>query len=1133
MILKKITIANIASLEYAVVDFTQGPLLNADLFLIHGETGSGKTTIIDAICLALFNNTPRLKSAPASKLTFGAYSLSSRDTANMLRHGATDAKAELEFVGNDDKAYTALWAAHATPKKINITHTLLHDGLEIAKGAQVGPMMRDSVIGMTFDDFCRTAVLAQGEFSKFLMSDDGTKAQILEKLTATEQFTEVGKTIYAIWKEKDEALKRLQLQMEGIQLLTMEEIQSIRQAVEQAQNELLDIDSKIKTLTSHHNWLTQKSTLGSHYEQAVQEYQQAEALCKDPNYIAETKLLADYDLSQQAIASLRTLQDSKSKSALADEKEKQLAIHFSEATAGLAYQHQQLRILEKDLESADSMIDMQMPHKDMFEKSAAVLAYLQHARQMIASANQEQAKQKDRSTKLTACEKAKESALKDKENAQREVDYKTHEISQKQKEIDALDAPAITQRTKDLQQLNNDLNQAGQSIQALFALIEKVEEAEHNISILQKDISDSTIQLNILFKEQESAQESYNQAEKAYRSVDLASTEWAIQARAILSDGDICPVCGNAYSAAKFNEVVARVKDAEESKLIEARANKAKAEKDYNAMNAAIDQKKKDLVKQQDKELPQMKNLLLSAFQKASADCDKVGIDLPDASRNSYQKALQLGQQKRTSLKKQQEDNTQDLNRLNDLNAGLKTLNDQLVPLNKALYVAVETVSKAQKDLDDCFKDIETAKQNIVNYTNQSSADIAAASAIITWPDWKNEWEHDPDAFEKRLKSAASDYRDALAQQAKLRPQIAQLQSQLDSYDSQCSALSLAHPQWTDSPADAQFSDRQADRWSTLTVEAAAVRQQKAAALNEMQKASRDLELFYAKHPTIDQEQLAVLKDFPATEIRQKHDHQDSRLAQLKGAVDLSKQNLDRHIDAKPADIDLDKDVAALAEEIATQGEKRELLSQAIGGYNQKLEADKQKQELYGKKQIEYDTQKVIRDKWTLFNDKYGDSTGSKFRRLAQQLIFDRLLQLANQHLARLTARYSLKTIPGTLTISLCDEYTPGYSSSVHNLSGGESFMVSLSLALALSSMGHVGITMDTLFIDEGFGTLSTNNQIRVMDLLQTLQRTQGKRVGIISHVPYLLERIPVQIKVTRNPADTTKSSISVLTATT
>ena len=372
-----------------------------------------------------------------------------------------------------------------------------------------------------------------------------------------------------------------------------------------------------------------------------------------------------------------------------------------------------------------------------------------------------------------------------------------------------------------------------------------------------------------------------------------------------------------------------------------------------------------------------------------------------------------------------------------------------------------------------------------------------------------------------------------MAQQAKLRPQIAQLQSQLDSYDSQCSALSLAHPQWTASPADAQFSDRQADRWSTLTVEAAAVRQQKAAALNEMQKASRDLELFYAKHPTIDQEQLAVLKDFPATEIRQKHDHQDSRLAQLKGAVDLSKQNLDRHIDAKPADIDLDKDVAALAEEIATQGEKRELLSQAIGGYNQKLEADKQKQELYGKKQIEYDTQKVIRDKWTLFNDKYGDSTGSKFRRLAQQLIFDRLLQLANQHLARLTARYSLKTIPGTLTISLCDEYTPGYSSSVHNLSGGESFMVSLSLALALSSMGHVGITMDTLFIDEGFGTLSTNNQIRVMDLLQTLQRTQGKRVGIISHVPYLLERIPVQIKVTRNPADTTKSSISVLTATT
>jgi exonuclease SbcC len=93
--------------------------------------------------------------------------------------------------------------------------------------------------------------------------------------------------------------------------------------------------------------------------------------------------------------------------------------------------------------------------------------------------------------------------------------------------------------------------------------------------------------------------------------------------------------------------------------------------------------------------------------------------------------------------------------------------------------------------------------------------------------------------------------------------------------------------------------------------------------------------------------------------------------------------------------------------------------------------------------------------------------------------------------------------------------------------------MVSLSLALALSSMGREGISMDTLFIDEGFGTLSTENQVRVMDLLQTLQRTQGKRVGIISHVPYLLERIPIQIQVSRLRDDNTKSSVRVLTTTT
>ena len=279
---------------------------NNGIILVTGPTGSGKTTIIDAICLALFNNTARLRTAPASRLTFGAYTLTSRDTSNMLRHGTTDAKAELEFVGNDNNAYTALWTAHATPKNINIAHVLLQNGLEIAKGNQVNTMMKECILGMSFDDFCRTAVLAQGEFTKFLMSDDGTKAEILEKLTATEHFSEVGKTIYAIWKEKDEVKKALQLQIEGIKLLSTEELQEINDTISQAKVGIVGIDKKIDELTKHKNWLLQEATLKLQKEKALQEYHDLESKCHDSVYLEENRLLADYDLSQQAIADLKS-----------------------------------------------------------------------------------------------------------------------------------------------------------------------------------------------------------------------------------------------------------------------------------------------------------------------------------------------------------------------------------------------------------------------------------------------------------------------------------------------------------------------------------------------------------------------------------------------------------------------------------------------------------------------------------------------------------------------------------------------------------------------------------------------------------------------------------------------------------
>lgn len=150
---------------------------------------------------------------------------------------------------------------------------------------------------------------------------------------------------------------------------------------------------------------------------------------------------------------------------------------------------------------------------------------------------------------------------------------------------------------------------------------------------------------------------------------------------------------------------------------------------------------------------------------------------------------------------------------------------------------------------------------------------------------------------------------------------------------------------------------------------------------------------------------------------------------------------------------------------------------------------------------------------WARLNDMIGSATGSKFRRIAQQYTLDVLLGYANRHLADLSRRYQLLRLPDTLTLLVVDLDMADEKRSVHSLSGGESFLVSLALALGLASLSSHSVKVESLFIDEGFGSLDAETLNMAMDALDKLQ-TQGRKVGVISHVHEMAERIGVQIKV-------------------
>ena len=233
-----------------------------------------------------------------------------------------------------------------------------------------------------------------------------------------------------------------------------------------------------------------------------------------------------------------------------------------------------------------------------------------------------------------------------------------------------------------------------------------------------------------------------------------------------------------------------------------------------------------------------------------------------------------------------------------------------------------------------------------------------------------------------------------------------------------------------------------------------------------------------------------------------------------KGEKDNANNDLSEHQNTKP-EISEDETVDILDMRIKELSEVIAIKNEAIGMENQRLIDDEKRRAEIGE-QLE-DCKKLEDDfkRWDGLNKKLGDSDGKKFQRIVQSYVLKNLLVGANKHLAQLSNRYHLDCCDLTLTV--IDDYENGAIRPVGTLSGGESFLVSLALALALSGLNRNGLSVETLFIDEGFGTLSGEHLNTVMDALEHLNAGGKRKVGIISHVDSLKDRIKTHIEVRRN----------------
>ncbi|MFS6804533.1 SbcC/MukB-like Walker B domain-containing protein, partial [Edwardsiella tarda] len=216
----------------------------------------------------------------------------------------------------------------------------------------------------------------------------------------------------------------------------------------------------------------------------------------------------------------------------------------------------------------------------------------------------------------------------------------------------------------------------------------------------------------------------------------------------------------------------------------------------------------------------------------------------------------------------------------------------------------------------------------------------------------------------------------------------------------------------------------------------------------------------------------------------------------------------------RPAALCVTEDDPDLSQRCADLAQRLRQLGRTLGEQQQQLHSDEQRRLSLQGWLDEIGQRERAYQEWGYLNQLIGSSSGDKFRKFAQGLTLDHLVYLANRQLMRLHGRYQLRRREGdTLELEVVDTWQADARRDTRTLSGGESFLVSLALALALSDLVSHKTRIDSLFLDEGFGTLDAETLDTALDALDTLNAS-GKTIGVISHIDAMKERIPLQIRV-------------------
>ncbi|WP_372882665.1 SbcC/MukB-like Walker B domain-containing protein [Psychromonas sp.] len=1194
------------------IDFRQPQFTDNGLFVITGQTGAGKSTILDGICLALYQQTPRL-----DRLTQSRNELMTRGTGDCL--------AEVEF-SVKGKGYRVFWeqkrARNNPTGKLQAPRCELADSDNNILATKSSEVLKQVVelTGLDFSRFTKSMLLAQGGFAAFLNASVKERAELLEELTGTEIYCEIAKHVFETNKQVQTELQQLISQTEVLAVLSKSELELLQQQVTELTNEKSRLQNTLSDIEKAIVWLKTAEQLKSQVAEQINKVNSAKQALSDFKEQEIKITLAEkakqLETPYQAIVTNQNRQQNLSNALLITEQ-KQSAVKSQLLKAQTSAQellnkqrlqqaeHQQrLQILSENLVPLDLKInllrDKSTQQKNEQQKQLAGIQ-IENEKLQIMQVKQ-QSDQHDFALVSSALEK--QSFL---QNLQETLPLIEHQLGayvdlqttaadiylselQAQQKIKTLQQKFIInkkktdadnlaliqlQKTLDEQQQamhrllqdNNisGLNDISEQLSGLFvehnqnqialALAEKLDktglllsENADTIKALKEKLSENNNRLNSLSAQGKSCREECENLQRLLKQEQIIAQLSDLKLQ--VEENQPCPLCGSVQHPAlidyqPLDKIQTKVR------LKEKQQHLADIRDTYSSLNATIHLQNEQLLalQNQAEKLVESRQADLHRWQafpylkgvEYTATCFSE-LQRQLIKRQEIQSRLSALQNQLQKLAGQSEPLKE---QLQNLNSAQNTHINQCAEIENQIIHEEKNLIRLQKEQQQCALQLNAAKTSIEQKLPESiKAEQSLQATIFSEPRaWLIDQKQALLLYHSQQDKCAA-LKQTTAQQAQ---QIALQEQHLDhlhgQYKQSQTEFQINNNELVEltSQRHALFGDQTQQSIRQL------IENEQALLNDQVELAKSAVQQLHSENAglvgqlTEQQEQYSQLQilcvqsekqfntlltasSFADLEAFTRARLPEGELAELIALkATLNEQSLTERTRLQSAQENLnkhqqinltEKDLQTLDLALQAQTTQIESLNEQLVEKKGRLQADQRLQAQQAELLAKQQHYKIKAEQWALLNKLIGSADGGKFRTFAQGLTLDNLVYLANKEMATLHQRYQLRrNTEEPLALQVIDLWQANSIRDVKTLSGGESFLVSLGLALALSNLVSHKTQIESLFLDEGFGTLDANTLEMALDALERLNAT-GKLIGIISHVDALKERINNQIHV-------------------